>query len=66
MSDVEILLVEDENIVAMDIKNRIEHLGYSVSGLVDAGEKAIKASEESPPDLILMDIKLVVAEKVSL
>lgn len=53
-----ILLVEDETIIAKDIKSRLENMGYVVSGVVASGEEAIKAAEKVMPDLVLMDIIL--------
>ncbi len=58
MARIKILVVEDEIIVAKDIKMRLENLGYSVSSLVSSGEKAIREAEENNPDLVLMDIVL--------
>ena len=56
MSNVKILVVEDESIVAMDIKHRAEGLGYSVTGITPSGEGAIQKAAETVPDLVLMDI----------
>jgi PAS domain S-box-containing protein len=53
-----ILVVEDEAIVAMSIKDRLRDLGYEVAGVVSTGEDAVNAAEELMPDLILMDIVL--------
>lgn len=58
MSNVKILVVEDESIVAMDIKHRAEGLGYSVTGITPSGEGAIQKASETRPDLVLMDIVL--------
>ncbi len=58
MSNVKILVVEDESIVAMDIKHRAEGLGYSVTGITPSGEGAIQNASETRPDLVLMDIVL--------
>ena len=58
MSNVKILVVEDESIVAMDIKHRAEGLGYSVTGITPSGEGAIKKASETLPDIVLMDIVL--------
>ncbi len=57
MVDVKVLIVEDEAIVALDIKNRLEHLGY-IPMIASSGEDAIKMSAETRPDLVLMDIML--------
>jgi DNA-binding LytR/AlgR family response regulator len=53
-----VLIVEDEILVATDIEESLESLGYSVQGVVDSGLKAIEAVEKQLPDLILMDINL--------
>ena len=58
MSTAKILVVEDENIVATDIKNRLKRLGYSVLAVVNSGEKALKKVEETHPSLVIMDIRL--------
>lgn len=53
-----ILIVEDETIVALDMKMRLQSLGYSVLGVVDTGDAAIKFLDSARPDLILMDIRI--------
>jgi PAS domain S-box-containing protein len=58
MSDINILIVEDESIVAMDIKHRAEGLGYKVTDVTPSGEEALELVKVNPPDLILMDIVL--------
>jgi signal transduction histidine kinase len=58
MSIAAILIVEDENIVALDMKMRLESLGYRVMGVVDSGAAALEFLSASTPDLVLMDIKL--------
>lgn len=58
MSEISILVVEDESIVAMDIKHRAEGLGYKVTAITPSGEEALKLVRENPPDLVLMDIVL--------
>ena len=53
-----ILVVEDEAIVAADIQDRLETLGYAVAGWATTGDEAIELARSSSPDLILMDIML--------
>ena len=53
-----ILIVEDESIVAWDIQETLENLGYQVLSRVSSGEEAIQLSETNHPDLVLMDIRL--------
>ncbi|MEH2171719.1 GGDEF domain-containing response regulator [Nostoc sp.] len=58
MNPVNILVVEDEIIVAMDIQSRLRKFGYSVMGLADSGEEAIRKAADDSLDLVLMDIHL--------
>lgn len=53
-----IMLVEDENIIAMDVQQRLEMLGYQVVAQVASGVDAVRIAAETKPDLILMDIKI--------
>jgi two-component system response regulator len=53
-----ILIVEDENIVAMDIRKILQDSGYTISAIVNSGEEAIAIVRDNKPDLILMDIVL--------
>lgn len=53
-----ILLVEDEQIVALELKDRLTRMGHSVVGIVTSGQEAIEESRRLRPDLIVMDIKL--------
>jgi CheY-like chemotaxis protein len=53
-----IMVVEDEAIVAMDIKTRLERFGYTVKAVVSSGDKVLAKAEEVRPDLIVMDIML--------
>jgi two-component system, sensor histidine kinase and response regulator len=54
----EILLVEDEQIVALDLQDRLTRLGYKVAEIAASGEEALRSMEERLPDLIVMDIVL--------
>lgn len=58
MSNINILVVEDENIVAKDIQNSLIRLGYNVVGISSTGENAIELVKDHKPDLVLMDIML--------
>ena len=58
MSKAKILVVEDEQITAMDMQSRLKTLGYDVPALASSGEEAIQKTAETHPDLVLMDIKL--------
>lgn len=58
MSKINILVVEDEGIVARDIQNMLIGLGYNVVDVLSTSEKAIQIASEKYPDLVLMDIML--------
>ncbi|MCC7460188.1 MAG: response regulator [Proteobacteria bacterium] len=53
-----ILIVEDENIVAMDIQHILQDMGYDILGVASSGEHCIQMASENCPDLVLMDIRI--------
>ena len=58
MGQTQILVVEDENIVAKDLQQTLRPLGYGVPMIASSGEEAIEKAAATRPDLVLMDIKL--------
>ena len=58
MSKGNIIIVEDESILALDIQLILQSLGFTVSALYNSGEDALSAIPSLQPDLILMDISL--------
>jgi diguanylate cyclase (GGDEF)-like protein/PAS domain S-box-containing protein len=58
MTQARILVVEDESIVALDIQDRLEALGYEVPATAASGELAVELAGALRPDLVLMDIQL--------
>lgn len=55
---VRVLIVEDENKVAEDLRKILEGFGYEVAGVSNTGEEAIALAGEHKPDLVLMDLNL--------
>jgi diguanylate cyclase (GGDEF)-like protein/PAS domain S-box-containing protein len=55
---IKILIVEDEIIVAEDIKDILEEFGYIVIDIVNSGKKALTKLADTQPNLILMDIRI--------
>lgn len=53
-----IMIVEDEGIIAMDIRSQLETFGYHVVAMAFTGAQAITLAERHKPDLIMMDIVL--------
>lgn len=58
MAETSVWIVEDESIVAMDLKARLLKMGYSVAGISGYAEEAIEEIRLHPPDIVLMDIVL--------
>ena len=53
-----ILIVEDERIIALDLRQKLRRLGYDVPGVAHNGTDALSMAVELNPDLVLMDIVL--------
>ena len=53
-----VVIVDDEQIVALDIRRTLERLGYTVPAMAADGEDAVRVAGELRPDLVLMDIRL--------
>ena len=58
MKPATILVVEDENIIAKDLTNRLSQMGFAVPQVASTGEEAIRVALMSKPDIVLMDIGL--------
>lgn len=58
MGKINILLVEDETIIGLSIRQKLESLGYHVILIVSSGDEAYQVSAEKAPDLVVMDIHL--------
>jgi PAS domain S-box-containing protein len=58
MRKTKILVVEDESIVARDIRNMLAGLGYEVTAVVSGAMAAIQKAQETGPDIVLMDVML--------
>lgn len=55
---IQILLVEDEFLIALGLEQELLQEGYHIASIVNSGEKAIEAVRQQSPDIILMDIRL--------
>ncbi len=53
-----IMVVEDERIVAMHLRQELTKLGYQVVGVVGSGKQALEKVNELHPDVLLMDIHI--------
>lgn len=57
-SGARIMIVEDERILALDLAETLDDLGYTVAGMASRGEEAIELARRLDPQLILMDVRL--------
>ncbi|MBN1242402.1 MAG: response regulator [Spirochaetales bacterium] len=57
-SAVRVLVVEDESVVALDARLRLESLGYEVVGIADNAADALALAARENPNLVLMDIRI--------
>jgi DNA-binding LytR/AlgR family response regulator len=55
---IQLLIVEDDMIIAAKISMQLTNLGYEVTGIVPRGEEAIRHVKENLPDIVLLDINL--------
>jgi DNA-binding NarL/FixJ family response regulator len=58
MTDGNVLIVEDELIIAREMEYRLKELGCAVIGIAETGREALQVLEITTPDLVLMDIGL--------
>jgi CheY-like chemotaxis protein len=58
MKTARILVVEDEGIVALQVRTTLERHGFTVTDTCASGAEAIASAAANPPDLVLMDMKI--------
>lgn len=52
------LIVEDEMLIAEELRERLSRLGFEVIADVDSAEEGVAIAIRDRPDLVLMDIRL--------
>lgn len=58
MISKKIIIVEDEALLASDLRNQLEDFGYQVTAIVPSSEKCMQQVAKNLPDLVLMDIRI--------
>ena len=58
MKSINVLIVEDEIVIAHDIAHHLKALGCEVCGILAKGEDLMPFLNKHAPDIILMDINL--------
>jgi CheY-like chemotaxis protein len=57
-TEISVLIVEDEILVARDIESKLKKMGHKVCGIASSGQEAIDMCGEFMPSLIMMDITI--------
>lgn len=57
-----ILLVDDESIIRLDLREMLKEHGHEIVGEASSGEEAVTLAAKLDPDLIVMDIKMPVMD----
>ncbi|MGD1846474.1 MAG: response regulator [Salibacteraceae bacterium] len=59
MDKINVLILEDEIIVAETLASDLESLGYNVTDIVDNGPDALASVERQMPDIALLDVQVI-------
>ncbi len=62
MSQIRVVIADDETIIRLDLKSLLEELGHEVVGEAADGQKALELARSLKPDVIIMDIKMPVMD----
>jgi len=58
MSELRVLLADDEPIIRLDLRKMLETLDYQVVGEASDGAKAVELARKTRPDIVILDIKM--------
>ena len=58
MAKHKILVVEDESIIALNLKFNLLDAGFQVAGVAKSADEAVALARRHEPDLVLMDVQL--------
>lgn len=62
MSQLRIVIADDESIIRLDLKKMLEEMGHTVVGEASDGQKAIDLTRALKPDVVILDIKMPVMD----
>lgn len=58
MQKIKILIIEDEHMLAMKMRNSLEFAGYEVAGIAASAESALQLTQSGNVDVIIADINI--------
>ncbi len=64
-SALRILLAEDETIIRIDLRERLENMGHRIIADVADGQTAVNIARETKPDVVVMDIKMPILDGIA-
>lgn len=64
MSELKVLIADDDPIIRLDVKQMLEKLGYTVIGESEDGQEAVEAARRLAPDVCVMDVKMPVMDGI--
>lgn len=62
MSQIRVVVADDETIIRLDLKTLLEEMGHEVVGEAADGQKALELARGLKPDVVIMDIKMPVMD----
>jgi AmiR/NasT family two-component response regulator len=62
MSQIRVVVADDETIIRLDLKTLLEEMGHEVVGEAADGQKALDLARSLKPDVVIMDIKMPVMD----
>lgn len=62
MSQIRVVIADDESIIRMDLKTLLEEMGHIVVGEAADGQRALDLARSFKPDVVIMDIKMPVMD----
>jgi response regulator NasT len=64
MSNIKVLIADDEPIIRLDLRQMLESLGYDVVGEAGNGKEAVDMARDLKPDVCILDVKMPVMDGI--